>query len=110
MRIGVFLPNWIGDVVMSTPALRALRNLIGEEGKLIGIVRPYVADVLDGTSLLDERILYEKPPRLKFASERTYRALRDAQLDCALLFPNSVRTAWIALRSGAKRRKTSSAD
>ena len=23
VRIGVFLPNWIGDVVMATPALRA---------------------------------------------------------------------------------------
>ncbi len=29
MRIGVFLPNWIGDVVMATPALRALRQHFG---------------------------------------------------------------------------------
>ena len=26
MRIGLFLPNWIGDVVMATPALAHLRN------------------------------------------------------------------------------------
>ena len=23
MRLGVFLPNWVGDVVMATPAIRA---------------------------------------------------------------------------------------
>ena len=26
MKLGIFLPNWVGDVVMSTPALRALRQ------------------------------------------------------------------------------------
>ena len=25
-RIGLFLPNWIGDVVMATPAIRAVRD------------------------------------------------------------------------------------
>ena len=26
MRIGVLLPNWVGDVAMATPALRTLRR------------------------------------------------------------------------------------
>ena len=25
MHLAVFLPNWVGDAVMATPALRALR-------------------------------------------------------------------------------------
>ena len=25
-RIALFLPNWIGDVVMATPAIRAVRT------------------------------------------------------------------------------------
>ena len=53
MRLGVFLPNWVGDVVMATPALRALRKLVGTEGQLVGIMRPYVAEVLAGTTWLD---------------------------------------------------------
>jgi hypothetical protein len=47
MRIGVFLPNWIGDVIMATPTVRALRRQLGPDDKLIGIMRPYVADVLE---------------------------------------------------------------
>ena len=51
MRIAIFLPNWIGDVVMATPAIRALRKLVGPDGRLVGLMRPYVADVLAGTEL-----------------------------------------------------------
>jgi heptosyltransferase-2 len=105
MRIGVFLPNWIGDVVMTTPALRALRKLAGSEGKLIGIMRPYVAEVLAGTCWLDEHIYYEKPAsRLAAANSEVYSALGAARLDCAVLLTNSLRTAWMAWRSGAQER------
>ena len=58
MRVGVFLPNWVGDVVMATPALRMLRQWLGAEGELIGIMRPYVSDVLAGTTWLDEQLVY----------------------------------------------------
>ena len=54
--IALFLPNWVGDVVMATPALRALREHFGAD-ELIGVMRPYVADVLAGTNLLDGCIL-----------------------------------------------------
>ena len=50
MRVGIFLPNWVGDVVMATPALRSLRNHLGSDGTLVGIMRPYVADVLKSAS------------------------------------------------------------
>jgi heptosyltransferase-2 len=105
MRLGVFLPNWIGDVVMATPAIRALRKLIGDNGELIGIMRPYVADVLDGTNWLDAQILYGKSAsRFRMADADVYRKLRAARLDAVVLLTNSLRTAWIAWRSGAPRR------
>lgn len=105
MRIGVFLPNWVGDVVMATPALRALRELAGDDGELVGIMRPYVAEVLAGTTWLDRQILYDKPTRsFGVASRDVYQALRAARLDCMLLLTNSLRTAWMAWRSGARER------
>ncbi|HVT27242.1 MAG TPA: lipopolysaccharide heptosyltransferase II [Lacipirellulaceae bacterium] len=105
MRLGVFLPNWVGDVVMATPALRTMRNALGEDGMLIGIMRPYVAEVLAGTNWFDQRILYEKPSRRwKAASHDVYRLLREAKLDRIILLTNSLRTAWIAWRSGARER------
>jgi heptosyltransferase-2 len=105
MRIGVFLPNWVGDVVMATPALRALRELAGDDGELVGIMRPYVAEVLAGTTWLDRHILYDKPAgRFGVATREVYRSLRESRLDCIVLLTNSLRTAWIAWRSGARER------
>src|SRR5438046_621164 len=99
MRLGVFLPNWIGDVVMATPALRAMRKFVGDEGQLVGIMRPYVADVLDGANWFDQQIVYDKPAnRLAVADREVYRSLRAAQLDRIILLPNSLRTAWMAWR------------
>ena len=40
MRIAVFLPGWVGDVVMATPALRALRRL----GAVVGRRRLHLGD------------------------------------------------------------------
>jgi heptosyltransferase-2 len=105
MRMGVFLPNWIGDVVMATPALRALRNHLGPHAHLVGVVRPYVAEVLAGQPWLDELIVYAKHPRPHESSGRAATdRLRAAKLDQILLLTNSFRTAWMAWRSGAPRR------
>jgi heptosyltransferase-2 len=105
MRLGVFLPNWIGDVVMATPALRALREHLGKDGQLIGIMRPYVAEVLAGTSWLDETIFYTKEAdRPEHLHKSVLRQLRDARLDHVLLLTNSLRTGWMAWRSRAPRR------
>lgn len=105
MRLGVFLPNWIGDVVMATPALRALRKCVGDDGRLVGIMRPYVAEVLAGTTGLDDVILYDKPAtRFAVTSREVFEQLRAARFDRVVLLTNSFRTAWMAWRSGARER------
>lgn len=105
MRLGVFLPNWIGDVVMATPALRMLRTLAGDQGQLVGIMRPYVADVLEGTNWFDMQVLYDKPRhRFQLVSDEALRKLRAARLQQVVLLTNSLRTAWMAWRSGARER------
>ena len=105
MRLGVFLPNWVGDVVMATPALRALRSYVGPEGQLVGVMRPYVAEVLAGTTWLDETLLYEKrPTRDDRRGSSVCQRLRELDLDAVLLLTNSLRTGWMAWRSGAPRR------
>ena len=101
MRLGVFLPNWVGDVVMATPALRAMRKFVGDGGQLIGIMRPYVAEVLAGTTWLDQRIIYDKPANwMGVATSDVYQSLQGAKLDRVILLTNSLRTAWMAWRSG----------
>ncbi len=105
MRLAVFLPNWIGDVVMATPALRALRKRVGDHGELIGVMRPYVAETLAGTTWLDQKILYE--PKAKSGERRPSMALsklRAARPEITVLLTNSLRTGWMAWRSGAHQR------
>lgn len=105
MRLGVFLPNWVGDIVMATPALRALRKFVGTEGKLIGILRPYVAEVLAGTPWLDEQIIYERSGgRFGLTNPVIIQRLQSARLNVVVLLTNSLRTAWMAWRSGARTR------
>lgn len=99
------MPNWVGDVVMATPAVRALRKLAGPNGTLVGVMRPYVAEVLAGSPWFDETILYAKKSKdSSLAWPTVRRRLRDARFDKVVLLTNSLRTGWMAFRSGAPQR------
>lgn len=102
MKIGIFLPNWVGDVVMATPMLRALRQHFSH-ARLVGVMRPYVAEVLAGTAWLDEAILCDRrdPARRGWP---LVRRLQRERFDVALLLPNSWRTALLARAAGARER------
>ncbi|MBN9120890.1 MAG: lipopolysaccharide heptosyltransferase II [Planctomycetes bacterium] len=101
-RIALFLPNWIGDVVMATPAVRAVRGAF-PAAELVAVCKPYVADVLAGAPWFAETVLADKrgPRERRFLA--VARRLRAKPLDAALLFPNSLRTAALAYLGGAKR-------
>ena len=84
---------------------RALRNHFGPSAQLVGIMRPYVAPVVEGTPWLDEILFYRKS--LGFSKLGWWRAtarLRAAKLDQVLLLTNSTRTAMMARFSGARER------
>ena len=104
MKLVVFLPNWIGDAVMATAALRALRQGF-PEAELVGMMRPGVQAVLEGTPWLDRGVLYH--PRggdPAYGSRRVIGRLRSLRPDVAVLMPNSLRTALLAWLAGARRR------
>lgn len=104
MKIALFLPNWIGDAVMATPALRALRKRFAQ-AEMVAVLRPYVADVIAGLDLVDRSIVHT--PKGRSRDNRGWRFVRQLQreqFDVAVLFPNSLRTAFIAWCSGANRR------
>lgn len=104
MKLGVFLPNWVGDAVMATPALRAVRMQFAD-AEIVGIVRPVIADVLAGLTLVDRVLVHD--PRGRNPNGRGWpfvAELRRERFDLLLLLPNSLRTAILARLSGAKRR------
>jgi heptosyltransferase II len=72
---------------------------------LVGVMRPYVAEVLAGSRWFDETVAYTKRPGPGECDGReAIRRLRAAKLDQILLLTNSFRTAWMAWRGGAPER------
>jgi heptosyltransferase-2 len=105
MNIGIFLPNWIGDTVMATPTLRALRRHFGPAARLTGVLRPYLADVLAGTQWLDEQIFFDPRSRDRaLGSLSLAKQLRARRLDKLVLLTNSFRSGLIGWVSRARER------
>ena len=111
MKIAIFCPNWVGDMVMATPALRAVRRQY-PDAEIVAILRPYVADVLEGLDLVDRLLLHD--PRLRSAWQGPHAVaawglrfgarLRRERFDLALLLTNTFRSGFWAWISGIKRR------
>lgn len=104
VRILVFCPNWVGDLVMATPTLRALRQTY-PDAHIAGLMRPSVAETLAGNPWLDETILHYH--RSANPDERTLPVigrLRQNPFGVGVLLTNSIRTALLAFFGSVKRR------
>jgi len=53
----VRLPNWVGDAVMATPALRCLRKNF-PAARIDLTLAPYVRKIIEGAPWFDEIIEY----------------------------------------------------
>ena len=89
-RILVRLPNWVGDVVMTTPALRALRSR-WPRAHVVVEGRPFLRRLLEGLDSVDE-FLPDASRGVGPTLERA-RELRRRGLDLAILLPDSPRSA-----------------
>lgn len=105
MKIALFLPNWLGDLVMATPTLRAIRNRFGRSARIVGVMRPKLTELLAGTDWLDEQWCFdprgERPEWRRWALVRRLRAER---FNKVVLLTNSLHTALLAWLGGAKER------
>lgn len=104
-KIGVILPNHLGDVVMATPALRALRAAL-PDATITALVREELAPVLRGSPWVD-RIQGHTIYRLRGPSQWLRRARSARSLlgvDAVVVLPNSFSSAFLAWCTGAPRR------
>ena len=105
MHIAIILPRWVGDLVMSTPMIRAVRQHFGKSVKLTAVVKPLFQDILAGTNWFDEFIAYDRHSKKQESSFRqAASALRSDRPDIALLIPNSLSSAALAWWGGCRRR------
>lgn len=104
-RLLVRGPNWIGDAVMSEPALAALRGLFpGAEVTLL--VKPAIASLFQGHPGIDRILAYEDRGRHAGLGGKWALAgeLRRQQFDVAILFQNAFEAALLAFLAGIPRR------
>ena len=105
MRILIRATNWVGDAIMSLPALRTVRGRF-PEAEIAVVARPYVADVYRGQQICDRLIPYD--PRGAEAGlsgrERLAGELRAQKFDVALLLQNAFDAAWLVWRARIPER------
>ena len=113
-RIIVVMPNWLGDAVMATPFLRALRDLY-PRAHIAALARPLVAPVLAGLNKAGDGIAGSSPEpgplwlddaHIIDRNDRkpSLRWLRSQKFDLGILLPNSFRSAWLLWRGKVKCR------
>lgn len=103
MNIAVFMPNWIGDAVMATPAVRALRRHF-HASRIVSVLKPYVAEVFSGSPWFDQQVLFDPNGHRHERMPSVIRQLRRLRIEVAVLLPNSFRSAWVAWLSWCRFR------
>lgn len=99
MKIAIVCPNWVGDAVMATPTLRALRRRFAE-AEIVGLVRSPIQQVLAGTPLLDRLLVHNhRRSGRKVGAKPFLETVRAERFDLAVLLTNSFRTAMLTWRA-----------
>ncbi len=99
-KILIRAANWLGDAVMSLPAVRAVREHF-PEAHITVLARGWVAELYRREPFADEVLVAPRtwPRRVELARE-----LRRQRLDAAILLPNSFESALMARMAGIPRR------
>jgi heptosyltransferase-2 len=87
--------NWIGDAVMTMPALRALRKAFPKTALSL-LVKPHVAAIFERDPTIDEIIPYGTKDSGIMAKLRLAQKLRNMGFSRAFLFQNAFDAAFIA--------------
>jgi len=105
MKILLIRLRQIGDVVFTTPAVRALRDHF-PDARISYLVEPLAAPIVAGNPRLTDTIIAERPGGLRQVREdlALARRLRAAHYDLVIDFHGGPRASWLALATGAPRR------
>jgi heptosyltransferase-2 len=95
--------NWIGDAVMTLPAIRSIRRAF-PDAEINLLVKPWVADIFKESPDIDEIILYNEQNKGAIGKLKLVRALRRKKFDKAFLLQNAFDAALIAWLAGIPER------
>jgi heptosyltransferase-2 len=91
-RVVVRGTNWVGDAVMTVPALRELRRLL-PAAHITLATRPWAKELFAGADFLDDLLIYDR--RWPWSVVKQSVEWRRGNFDLAVLFPNAFEAALI---------------
>jgi heptosyltransferase-2 len=93
--------NWIGDAIMTTPAVRSIRQNFPEAHIAI-LAYPWVADIFHNCPHVDEVIVFNKKVEHRGLKGlwRLSRQLAAAKFDAAILLQNAFEAALLTVLAG----------
>ena len=100
-RIVIRAPNWVGDSVLSVPAMKAVRDRF-PNAEITLLVRPVIAGLFHSAPFVDHVWSRPKPGLGEWI--RTAREVRQRKFDLAVLFPNSFESALTVFAGGVPER------
>ncbi len=100
-RVVVRGTNWVGDSVMTLPALRALRRVL-PEAKITLVVRPSASGMFADVDFVDEVLTYDR--RNVWSVVPQIKEWRRRKFDLAILFQNAFEAALIPFLAGVPLR------
>jgi len=104
-KILVVMPNWVGDAVMATPTLRAIREQY-PNSHISYLLRRYVKPVFAGMPWADQLITYRTGKTKAKAGKGVFdlaARLRAGKFDLAILLPNSFKSALMCKMAKIER-------
>jgi heptosyltransferase-2 len=104
-KILIRATNWVGDAVMSLPAIRAV-NARFPQAEITVLARPWVADLYARETAVHRLIPYAAAPGWHGLGKKLHAAqtLRRERFDCAILLQNAFEAAAIAWLARIPRR------
>ncbi len=96
-RILIRSANWVGDAIMSTPAIQTVRKGF-PQAHITLLAKPWVMPVFAHNPHVDRLMVYDRQDRHKgpMGLWRLTRELREVDYDLAILFQNAFEAALIA--------------
>ncbi|MFH1641253.1 MAG: lipopolysaccharide heptosyltransferase II [Candidatus Omnitrophota bacterium] len=104
-RILIVRTDRIGDVLLSTPVIKALRDSYPDVF-ISMMVSPYTKDITEGNPYLDEVIIYDKKMRHRgwFSSFKFALALKKKKFDLAVILHPTNRVHIVTFFAGIPKR------
>jgi lipopolysaccharide heptosyltransferase II len=104
-RILIVNVNWIGDVIFSTPFIKAIRDAY-PDGYIACLLHPRCAQILEGSPRIDEIIIYDEEGRHKsiIGKLMLISYLRKIRFDTAFILHRSFTKALLTFLAGIKER------